>query len=552
LGLTPWVADVLVGRGLADPSDVKRHFDAGLELLPSPALMADCVRAAERLRSAMAAGERVTIYGDYDVDGVTSTALISGFMHEVYRREVHVFIPHRTRDGYGLNMAAVRRLAEEGTRVLVTVDNGSSAVEEVALAQSLGLDVIVVDHHQVSDPEPRAFAHLNPRRSACEYPEKGLAAVGVAFVLLVELRRQLREAGFFGANAPPRIDRWLDIVALGTVADVAPLTGLNRVLVRHGLEVARRSPRAGVLALCETARVTLEALSARDLGYKFGPRVNAAGRMDDATRGLELLRAETLDAARLIATAVEAQNLERRAVEQRMTEQAFERVESDARLREAAGLVVEDAAWHPGVVGIVAARLVERYARPTVMLAPDACGWKGSVRSVPGVDVKRALDHCAEHLLRYGGHAAAAGVSLREDALEDFRRAFAAAIASAMQGAPAQAKGPDAEATLDAITGTSIQQLARLGPFGEANRAPTLLLRGLAGQVRRLEGGHVKVVLPPADLPRELLAWRIGDRAGVFDGAVDVLATPEVEVFRGRRCIVLRVHDVRPAERGRA
>jgi single-stranded-DNA-specific exonuclease len=540
-----WVATVLVGRGLDSAEAVRAHFEADLRTLPSPSALADCTRAAERLRRAVAAGERITVYGDYDVDGVTSTAVLCGFFREVFDLELHVFIPHRVRDGYGLNVSAVERLAREGTRVLVTVDNGSSAVAEVELAQSLGLDVIIVDHHQVSDPEPPAYAHLNPRRPVCTFPDKGLAAVGVAFMLVVELRRQLRDAGHFNGRSVPRIDRWLDIVALGTVADVAPLTGLNRVLVRHGLEVARAQPRPGFLALCETARVTPEALSARDLGYKFGPRVNAAGRMDDATRGLELLRADNLDTARRIASGVEAQNLERRVIEQRMTEEAITRVESESALSDAAALVLEGDTWHPGVVGIVAARMVERYGRPSVLLAPDACGWKGSVRSVPGVDVKRALDRCAQHLLRHGGHAAAAGVSLRVDALAAFRSAFAEAIASAAGDALVLHRGPDAEASLAAITGEATEQLARLGPFGEANPAPVLLVRGVRGHVKRLDGGHVKVALPPADLPREMLAWRIGERADLFDAAVDVLVTPEIEVWRGRRSLVLRVVEVR-------
>ncbi len=524
---------------------MRAHFEADLRTLPSPSALADCTRAAERLRRAIDAGERITVYGDYDVDGVTSTAVLCGFFREVFDVELHVFIPHRVRDGYGLNIGAVERLAQDGTRVLVTVDNGSSAVAEVELAQALGLDVIIVDHHQVSDPEPPAYAHLNPRRRTCTFPYKGLAAVGVAFMLVVELRRQLRDAGHFNGRSVPRIDRWLDIVALGTVADVAPLTGLNRVLVRHGLEVARAAPRPGFLALCETARVTPEALSARDLGYKFGPRVNAAGRMDDATRGLELLRADSLDAARRIASGVEAQNLERRVIEQRMTEEAIARVESESALLDAPALVLEGDSWHPGVVGIVAARMVERYGRPAVLLAPDACGWKGSVRSVPGVDVKGALDRCAQHLLRHGGHAAAAGVSLRVDALAAFRQAFGIAIASASADVLTLHRGPDAEATLGAVTGAATEQLARLGPFGEANPSPLLLVRGVRGHAKRLDGGHVKVALPAVDLPREMLAWRIGDRADLFDAAVDVLVTPEIEVWRGRRSLVLRVVEVR-------
>jgi len=462
------------------------------------------------------------------------------------------YIPHRLREGYGLNLAAIDHLADTGTQVLVTVDNGSAAVEEVTHAQARGVDVIVVDHHQVSDPEPPAFAHLNPHRSTCGFPDRDLAAVGVAFLVLVQIRRKLREAAFFDGPLP-RPDHYLDLVALGTVADVAPLRGLNRAIVRYGVERIRSGPRTGVQALMNVSRCTAESLTARDLGFRLGPRINAAGRLDDATRGLRLLIGEDRTLVRDLADQVEVQNQKRRQIQERMIEEALAMVHEDDALANAPALVLAGEDWHPGVVGIVASRVVETFHRPAILLARDGNIYKGSARSTGDVNIKAALDGCAHLLMRYGGHVAAAGMTLRVDALEAFRTALAIEVERVRGPDP----GPppfeiDAEVDLRHLRWADVEALQQLGPFGQGNPAPKILSRGVLGKGRLLKGEHLKIFTRAGDGPCEALAWNMGACVSWCEGPVDLVYSPIIETWRGRQRMVLKVSDIRPSAGGEA
>lgn len=547
LSLSPLVARVLALRGVSVADEARVFLRASLADMPDPGLMADIDRAAERIVQALRDGERITIYGDYDVDGVTSTAVLWLFFRDHLGVELDCYIPHRMREGYGLNLAAIDHLADHGTRVLITVDNGSSAVREVAHARERGVDVIIIDHHQVSDPEPEAFAHLNPHRRACRYPYKGLAAVGVAFVLLVQVRRHLRAAGFY-TGPDPRPDRYLDLVALGTVADVAPLTGLNRALVRYGVRLMRARPRLGISALLDVTRTDLGGISARDFGYRLGPRINAAGRIDDAARGLRLLIGDDPDEAYALAHLVEEQNRERRSIQARMEVEATE-LAAAAVADGAQALVLAGADWHPGVVGIVAARMVEQFHRPAVLLAQDGGLLKGSARSTGDVDIKTALDDCADHLMRYGGHPAAAGMTLRLDALDGFRAALDAAVIARRGGLPgAAALEADAEVPIARLAAADLEALDEIGPFGHENPNPRFISRAVVGRAQALRGGHLKVLIDAADGPCEALAWNKEHLAPLWSGPVDLLYSPRFEVWRGRRKLVLRVTDMRVAE----
>ncbi len=549
LALSPIVARILALRGVeADEAEV--FLRASLADMPDPAQMADIDRAAERIVRALRDGEQVTIYGDYDVDGVTSTAVLWLFFRDHLGVELDYYIPHRLREGYGLNTDAIDTLADRGTKVLITVDNGSSAVREIRHAAERGLDVIIIDHHQISDPEPEAFAHLNPHRTVCGFPYKGLAAVGVAFVLLVQVRRHLRAAAFY-TGPEPRPDRYLDLVALGTVADVAPLTGLNRALVRYGVKVMQARPRVGVAALLDVTRTSLEGISARDFGFRLGPRINAAGRIDDAARGLRLLIGDDRGEATALAQLVEAQNRERRTIQARMVEEAAVLAEA-AVAGGAPVLVLAGEDWHPGVVGIVAARMVETFHRPSIMLARDGGILKGSARSTGDVDIKKALDRCAELLMRYGGHPAAAGMTLREDDLEAFRAALSEAVVALRHGPPGPpALEADAEIELERFSHSDLEALEAVGPFGHHNPSPRFISRGVRGRATVLRGGHLKVFTRVADGPCEALAWNKADLARMWDGPVDLFYSPRFETWRGRRKMVLRVTDMRPADGGR-
>lgn len=545
LALPPIVARVLAQRDVdVDEADV--FLRASLADMPDPAQMADIDAAAERIVRALRDGEKITVYGDYDVDGVTSTAVLWLFFRDHLGVELDYYIPHRLREGYGLNTAAIDTLAERGTKVLITVDNGSSAVKEIRHAAERGMDAIIIDHHQISDPEPEAFAHLNPHRSTCGFPYKGLAAVGVAFVLLVQVRRHLREASFY-TGPEPRPDRYLDLVALGTVADVAPLTGLNRALVRYGVKVMQARPRVGISALLDVTRTAIEGISARDFGFRLGPRINAAGRLDDAARGLRLLIGEDPGEAAALAQYVEGQNRERRTIQARMVDEAAV-MAAEAVAGGAPVLVLAGEDWHPGVVGIVAARMVETFHRPAIMLARDGGILKGSARSTGDVDIKKALDRCAAHLMRYGGHPAAAGMTLREDALEPFRAALAEAVVALRDGPPGPpALVADAEIDLAQFSTGDLEALQAVGPFGHHNPSPNFISRGVRGRATVLRGGHLKVFTRIADGPCEALAWNKEHLASLWDGPVDLFYSPRFETWRGRRKVVLRISDMRPS-----
>ncbi|HXX32005.1 MAG TPA: single-stranded-DNA-specific exonuclease RecJ [Myxococcaceae bacterium] len=549
LSIDSLAARVLVARGLGDPAAAAHFLSDALGDLPDPFTMLGMRPAVDRLARAVRSGERVTLYGDYDVDGVCSTALLSLFL-EACGARVATAIPHRLRDGYGLNHGAVERIAGDGTRVLVTLDCGITAAAEVARARDLGLDVVVVDHHTVPAVLPPALAVLNPHQEGCGYPTRHLCAAGVAFALCMALRRALREAGQFRGRAEPNLRALLDLVALATVADVVPLTGANRILVRHGLHALTRAERPGIRALKEVAGMAAGAAVTSGLvGFRLGPRINAAGRLDDASVGLQLLRAPGLDEARPLARALDASNQERQLLEQKILASALEQAETRGPER---GLVLWGEDWHPGVVGIVAARVVDRLHRPVVVVGVQEGVGKGSARSIERFHLVEALGRCAEHLTRYGGHRAAAGVTLEARLLPAFREAFAR-VASEVLTAEDLERRCQVDAVVDPeeLTEGAVQGLAALGPFGQGNPEPVLIARGLAARARVLAAkrggaGHLKLVLP--DAPRlDAIGFGMAERAGETRGRVDLAFQATVDEFRGQRRVALRLKDLRAA-----
>lgn len=549
LNVHPLVTHLLTLRGLEEVEEMRAFLNASLQSLPDPTLLMDCDRAARRLLDALEGGERIVIYGDYDVDGVTSSALIWRYFQEAFGVDLEIYIPLRLTEGYGLNADAVRQIADVGARLLVTVDNGSSAYEEVKLAHELGLDVIIIDHHTVSDPEPPAFAHLNPHRQSCQYPDQRLAAVGVAFMLLIHLRRITRGDPRFARARQPNLSHLLDIVALGTVADVAPLRGVNRALVRTGIERIKQAPRPGISALAQVARAEISQFSAHDIGYKVGPRLNAAGRIDDARCGLQLLISDDPQHTRRVAARVEQFNQERRSLQDQILREALAQAEQYAR---DPVIIVSSPEWHHGVVGIVASRLVETFHRPAVVLGGDETQGdlklKGSARSVPHLNFKAALDRCAEHLISYGGHAAAAGMSLKPDQLEGLRASLIKALESAdaelFERPPLIA---DAELNISEIDGSLLDQLSALEPLGHGNPKPLFVSLGVRARVSTLsQGKHLKLHfdLPP-QRPAEAIGWGMGHLASDCDGLIDICYQPRWDHFRGVDKIVLMLKGVR-------
>jgi single-stranded-DNA-specific exonuclease len=463
LGVSAVTASVLVRRGHGDP-DAARAFLAAEMPGHDPLLLGDMAGAVARIRAAIAAGEKICVHGDYDVDGICATAVAVLALREA-GADVTWHLPSRFEEGYGIAAETVERAAADGVRLLVTVDCGITAVAEVARARELGMDVIVTDHHRPADVLPDCIVAAT-RPSDYPYPE--LCGAGVA--------HKLAEA-LLGPDHP-ELSRHLDLVGLATIADVVPLRDENRALAAAGLRRLARTSRPGLQALMRSAGVDPAAIDATAVAFRLAPRINAAGRLHRPDAALELLLTDDADVARRLADELETLNRDRQAVEERILRDAIARVESwPAPRQRRRGYVLWDEDWHEGVIGIVASRLVERFDRPVVLIAGTRDGWKGSGRSIASFDLHGALGACSEHLERYGGHRAAAGLAIRTEQLEAFAEAFAAHADGALDDADLRPlQTVDAVVPASALTLDLAQELDRLAPFGLGNPDVTLLV----------------------------------------------------------------------------
>ncbi|HLI13405.1 MAG TPA: single-stranded-DNA-specific exonuclease RecJ [Alphaproteobacteria bacterium] len=488
------VARVLAGRGIA-LDGAESFLNPTLRAsLPDPFHLRDMNVAATRIADAVMSAEPIGVFGDYDVDGATSAALLQRFFAAL-GVPVRLYIPDRLREGYGPNAPALLRLRAEGLRLVVTVDCGTAAHDPLAAAAAAGLDVIVVDHHVAEPKLPVATAVVNPNRLDEESPHRQLAAVGVAFLLVVAVNRVLREAGWYRMRCEPDLMQWLDLVALGTVCDVVPLTGVNRALVRQGLKILARRANPGLAALADIARID-EAPGAFHLGFLLGPRVNAGGRVGEADLGVRLLTTTDPAEARALAARLDIYNQERQAIEAAMLEEAVAKVEAMP-----AGSIVFAAAegWHPGVIGIIASRLKERYSRPSFVIALEGAIGKGSGRSVSGIDMGAAVIAAKQAglITNGGGHAMAAGLTLasaRISALREFLEDRIGAEISEKRVVPTLAL--DGALSLMAARRDLVALLEQLQPFGSGNAEPVFAVRD-ARVVRAdvVGSGHVRCIL---------------------------------------------------------
>ena len=559
LGIPAPVGRVLWARGYREPAQAERFLEPRLEYLPNPFELKGIEAAVSRLQRALAHGERVCVYGDYDVDGVTSTALLVSVLRKL-GGNVEFYVPHRLVEGYGLNVRALEKLAARGTRLVVSADCGVTAVAEIDAAARLGLDVVVIDHHTASQDLPRALAILNPHQPGCTFPGRELAAVGVAFHLLLALRKRLREAGWFASRPEPNLREVLDLVALGTIADVVPLTGPNRVLVHFGLQELARGARIGVLALKSVAQLAGE-VTAGDVGFKLGPRINAAGRLDDASVGVRLLLSEDPREARALAEQLDRANAERQDLQVRIASEAIAHAEKLGPPEARRTLVVSSSGWHVGVVGIVAARLVERFHRPALVIAEEGGVAKGSGRSVEGFHLYDALARCAHHLTKFGGHKHAAGVTLDTGRISEFAEALEAEGREALDPAQLSARlRIDAELHPREVRMELASQLRRLAPFGAGNPEPVFFCRELAAHEVRLlpdkKGtgpGHLKLRLGEVatrvsegeSIALEAIGFNLGGTVPAVGTRLDAAFQLAVDTWNGSERLQLKVKDLR-------
>lgn len=542
----PRLAPLLVNRGIVLPEAASFYLNPVLSGLSDPMLMKGMEQAVERLTLALRRGETVCVHGDYDVDGVTSSAVLIGFFRAV-GISCFPYIPKRLTEGYGLSSQGVSAALDRGATVMVTVDCGITSVAEARLCRERGLDLIVTDHHAPADELPDALAVVNPLQPGCEFPFKSLAGVGVAFHLVIALRARLRDEGLFAAGSEPDLRQYLDLVALGTVADVVPLLGANRVLVSYGLRQLSSGGRIGIEALKEVAGVSGE-VGCGQVGFRLAPRINAAGRLEDAALGLELLLTTDRRRAKAIAEELDGANTERQAIERATFEEARAMLEQGACLGRTS-IVLGSDQWHPGVIGIVASRMVELFHRPAILFAFEGGTGRGSGRSIARFHLLDAIKSCAEHLIRFGGHSHAAGLSISQEELEAFALKFEEAAATALD---ADALIPTIAYDLELLPGEIgpelVSDLERMKPFGMGNPEPLFLLRGAEVEdVRTLRGGHLKLKISCCGKTFDGIGFGLADK-GLPGGRVDLLFSPGMNLWNGRSSLQLTVKDLRREE----
>lgn len=545
LGIHALLARLLVNRGLAEPALAASFLDASLaRSLRSPMLFAEMPRAADRLLEAVRGRERIAVYGDYDVDGITASTQLLLFLRELGCEPI-MHIPHRLREGYGLRVDGLRELAARGARLVITADCGAAAHAEIAEAGRLGLEVIVCDHHQNPAVRPPALAVLNPVVAQAGFPFPGLCAAGVVFYLLMGVRMRLRESG----AAVPDLRPLLDLVALGTVADLVPLIEENRVLVKHGLREIARRRRVGLQALLEVSGSGTGAITVDTLGFRLGPRLNASGRLADASRAVELLACGDLKRARGLAEELDGHNRSRRGIEEATVEEAEQMIRGIDDHRARRSYVLASEGWHPGVVGIVASRLVERYYRPVVLLAIEGDLARGSARGIPSVHLFEALSLCGDELDRFGGHRMAAGLTMRTDRLEKFAERFERAIASLTQPRSFVPElRIDAKLDLDSIGESTLDELDRLEPCGQANPRPLFLCEQVEVIASRVVGErNLKLALRQRGGRRnfDAIGFRLAEQLPEVGSVIDVVFTPEISQWEGRDRLQLRLRDIK-------
>ena len=551
LKLHPLAAQVLINRGHRTEEQASAFLSDRLGDLPDPSLLKDMPKAVERLCRALREKEKITLYGDYDVDGVCSTSLLYLFLRRL-GAQVATYIPRRLGEGYGLNAPAIEKIAADGTSLVVTLDCGITSNAEVVQANRLGLDVVIVDHHQVPSSPPPAFAILNPHQPGCCYPTRNLCAAGVAFNLCLALRRRLREDNAFQSCKEPNLRSMLDHVAVATVADVMPLTGANRILVKHGLEVLSAPERPGICALKEVSGLAAQSpVGAGTVGFRLAPRINAAGRLDDASVGLRLLCSENLAEARGLAQALDEANRERREIEREILDEALHQAQS--RIPSAKGLVLTSERWHPGVIGIVAARVVERFHRPTVMIALEHSLGRGSARSIEGFHLFKALQECSEHLAKFGGHQHAAGLSIAPDRLSAFSEAFDRTAARHLNDDDLVPRcRVDACVSISELNEDAVRGVEVLSPFGNGNPEPVFATRSLRCRPRVLasrdqQSAHLKLAFETAP-HLSAIGFGMGNRVEVAQQPVDLAFQVRLEEWMGVPRVSLRLRDIRAAD----
>jgi len=539
------IANLMVQRGITKKKQAEEFFNPSLKTLHDPFLMKDMNRAVDRISTAIARNEKILVYGDYDVDGTTSVAMMYAFLRERHT-SLDYYIPDRYHEGYGLSLKGVDYAAETNCRLIVALDCGIKAVEKVKYARSKGIDIIICDHHLPGDEIPDATAVLDPKQPGCNYPYKELSGCGVGFKL-IQAYCQLQKIPF------EKIIPYLDLVAVSIGSDIVPMTGENRILAYFGLKQLNEAPRLGFQKIIEKAKIRMP-LAVEDIVFRIGPRINAAGRMESGSKAVELLVSQDSDLAVAICDDIDHSNDDRRKKDNEITSEARRMVSEDNRMHNSRTTVLFHQGWHKGVIGIVASRLIETYYRPTVILTESKDGFAtGSARSVPGYDLYQAIESCSDLLESFGGHMFAAGLTLKQENLQSFRERFEKFVSETIREEHlVPSVNIDAEIPIEDVGIEMYRYLERFQPFGPENMAPVFVSRRvktMSCQPVGNNGTHLKLSFARQNAePVGAIAFGQSDMIEIFresGGVVDIAYSVELNVYRGKSSVQLNIKDIK-------
>ena len=543
LGISPILCDILVRRGMVDFEAAKSYFRPSLEMLHSPWLMKDMQLAVDRIIHAISKNEKILVFGDYDVDGTTAVACMYQFLTSIYTEEnTEFYIPHRYREGYGISKIGIDYAATNGFSLIVCLDCGIKSVDLISYASSLGIDFIVCDHHLPGDSIPKAVAILNPKQSDCNYPYKELCGCGVGFKLISALAETL--------NLPDgNVFKYLDLTATAIAADIVPMTGENRILAFYGLEQINSNPCPGIKALIQLSALQGK-LHITNVVFAIAPRVNAAGRMDDAKTAVQMFVEKDFSKALEFAEMLHSHNTDRKEADSSITEEALEMIGLDLNAANKKSSVVYKEHWHKGVVGIVASRLIEHYYRPTVVLTHNDGIATGSARSVTGFDLYEAIYQCREYLLAYGGHFAAAGLYMLPENVNAFRIKFEEVVAEAIEDHMLIPEIKiDAEINFADITGNFYNIICQMEPFGPENMRPIFIAKAVTdtGFSKVVKELHLRFVLQQEQLTITGIGFNMAEKFSLLQNKqpIDIVFTIDENEWNGNKSLQLKVIDIR-------
>ena len=545
-GITTLQAQLLINRGITESIVAQSFLLPRLSEMADPMLMKGMDSAVKTILTAMENRDKITIYGDYDADGLTATAVLVHFFSDL-GIPVASYVPNRLEEGYGLNREAIEQIGRNGTGLIITVDCGISGAGEIDLAKNLGLDVVVTDHHQMSGESRLNCPVINPHQPDCPFPFKDLAGVGLAFFLAVAIRAALREQGWFKGGAEPDLREYLDLVALGTVADRVPLLGQNRMLAKGGISRMADSRWAGIRAMMDVARVKSSEISSDDLAFRLAPRLNAPGRLGDSDVGLQILTVTESQEARELAQQVNVANGRRQRLEQSILDRIEDMIRSEGHIADRRTLLLWGENWHQGVLGIVASRLVERYHRPSLVVGVKDGVATGSGRSIGGFNLYKALSRLTPLFQRFGGHAHAAGFRLDEGNLEILKDELEGLAEKEMMDEDlVPTIDVDADLLLKDIGREMIHQIAALSPFGQENPEPIFRARSLHVSGSRVVGErHLKLRLSQGETTLDAIAFGFGHCHPLNGKRVDIIFTPGLNRWQGSETIQLKIVDLK-------